>query len=262
MATPSSLSFRDECHVEPWNTPRGTVLLVHGVGESHLAWLPWVPAFSRKYRVLIPDLPGCGDSPARNGVSKWSMEALADVLFEFVDRLAITNVHLVGAKFGGTLALTAAARHPNQAQTLTVLDVHVNSHNTTGTVSARDTIRREGLRKWAADSMRARLGSGASSRQLSWWTDFMASSDIEATLALMGATDALNLEPIMANIKAPTLMLTARDSPVTSIDAAERWASLVPRASLQIIEGDAYHIAAAYPDLVALRVRQFIDENS
>ncbi len=237
-------------------------MLIHGAAESGLAWRPWVPTFSRQYRVIIPDLPGCGDSPPDPLVAQWSMEALADLLRNFTDGLKIASVHLVGAKFGGTLALAAVARHPGLAQTLTVLDVHVNAHSTAGTANTRDTIRRDGLRQWADGTMRARLGSGASPQKLAWWTDYMASSDTDATLALMAAADGLALEPVMGKIKAPTLLLTTRGSAVTSVGALERWASLIPGASVGVIDGDAYHMAAAYPDRVAARVRAFIEKFS
>src|SRR5689334_15584701 len=50
-------------YTDPWkNAP--AVLLQHGFGRSSQFWYSWVPYLSRYYKVLRPDLRGCGNSAA------------------------------------------------------------------------------------------------------------------------------------------------------------------------------------------------------
>jgi hypothetical protein len=51
--------FRDDSFGEPWRTPQ-VLVLIHGALESGIVWYAWVPALAKEYRVLRPDLPGCG----------------------------------------------------------------------------------------------------------------------------------------------------------------------------------------------------------
>jgi len=261
MKTAANMRYREVCHVDPWEKPRGTIVLVHGVAECSLAWSACVPGLSRHYRVIVPDLPGCGETPAQEGRSSWSMAALSDLLAEFASRALISDVHLVGAKFGGTLALYMAAKYPDLVRTLTVLDFHASAHGTTGTASARERIGRDGIRRWVAETMPARLGTDAPPEKISWWIDYMASADTDATLALMSAVDDFELERVLRAVRARTLLLMTRNSPVASAEAMERWASLMANAAVDVVDGNAFHMAAAYPDLTARRIRSFIDQH-
>lgn len=79
------------------------VLLLHGWGHSWETWAEYVAELSAKYRVILPDLPGFGqsDSP-QNG---WSMSEYVDWLQKFLKQLAVEELHaVVGHSFGGKLA--------------------------------------------------------------------------------------------------------------------------------------------------------------
>jgi pimeloyl-ACP methyl ester carboxylesterase len=54
------------------------VLLIHGLTEDHSIWDGQVASLQQDYRVLIPDLPGSGQSPLPAGAP--SIDALADAV--------------------------------------------------------------------------------------------------------------------------------------------------------------------------------------
>ena len=43
------------------------VLFLHGLGSSSADWLPVLPAFEARHRIILADLPGHGDSDADAG---------------------------------------------------------------------------------------------------------------------------------------------------------------------------------------------------
>ena len=68
----ATIAYEDDYFGPPWQVPR-TVVLVHGNAESSRAWFAWVPRLAARYRVIRPDLPGFGQSPAPQGYG-WTVE--------------------------------------------------------------------------------------------------------------------------------------------------------------------------------------------
>ena len=79
-----------------------TLVLLHGIGMSHAAWMPVIPYLAKHRRVIAFDLAGFGQSPALPDGLEPTMENLANVLRENLQRLGIqTPVHLAGNSLGG-----------------------------------------------------------------------------------------------------------------------------------------------------------------
>lgn len=79
-------------------------------------WAPIVPALSAAHRVIAPDLRGFGETPAPGGAY-----ADADDVVHLLDVLGIERAALVGASFGGRVALEVAAKHPSRVHSLALL---------------------------------------------------------------------------------------------------------------------------------------------
>lgn len=249
-----TMAYQDHWFGEPWTTPE-TVVMVHGNSESSQAWTCWVPHFARKYRVVRPDLPGFGASP-EPGDYGWSAAELAADLVRFLDALGIARCHLIGAKYGGSACMRLAIDAPDRIATLCLFGSPVRG---SGSGNA-DLIRSKGVRQWAAETMRARLGSAASEAQLQWWAnELMGKSSARAAFAASSSRIGMELEHELAKITAPTLIVTTQESGLQSVEAVERAAKRIPRAQVIVLPGDSYHIAAVEPDLCAEHALRFIE---
>ena len=96
------------------------VVLVHGLGGSHLNWLQTGPQLARSRRVVALDLAGFGLTPA-DGRST-SVQANADLLARFVEEVVGGPVVLVGNSMGGMISLLLAADRPDLVAGLALLD--------------------------------------------------------------------------------------------------------------------------------------------
>jgi pimeloyl-ACP methyl ester carboxylesterase len=96
-----------------------TVLLVHGYGASSASWRPIVPRLAERFRVLVVDLPGFGQSDRREG--DYSPAALADALAEILDRKGVARAHVVGHSWGSSVVLAFAERHRDKLDRLAIL---------------------------------------------------------------------------------------------------------------------------------------------
>lgn len=98
-----------------------TIIMVHGFGKSKDDWLQIAKYFTPNYRVIIPDLPGFGDSSKPDNAT-YKLTSQVERLHLFAKELKLTNFHLVGNSMGGSIAGIYAADHPEMVNTLALFD--------------------------------------------------------------------------------------------------------------------------------------------
>ena len=99
------------------------VVLLHGWPQSWHEWRKVMPLLAPSYQLIVPDLPGLGDSSRPAG--GYDKKTLASDLLEMVDRLGLQRFHLVGHDWGGPTAFALACAAPERVRTLAILDVTV-----------------------------------------------------------------------------------------------------------------------------------------
>jgi pimeloyl-ACP methyl ester carboxylesterase len=96
------------------------VVLVHGLGGSHLNWDLLAPLLREHARVLAVDLPGFGRSEP--GGRQASVPANVAVLHRFLTEVVGEPVVLVGNSMGGMISILATGEHPAAVRGLVLLD--------------------------------------------------------------------------------------------------------------------------------------------
>ena len=97
------------------------VLLLHGWPQTWFEWRKVLPLLAGQHRVIMPDLPGLGDSS--RPLEGYDKKTLALDLVEMCEQLQLGRFHLVGHDWGGPTAFALARAHTAQVRTLTILDV-------------------------------------------------------------------------------------------------------------------------------------------
>jgi pimeloyl-ACP methyl ester carboxylesterase len=95
------------------------IVFVHGLGGCWQNWLENIPHFARRHRVLAPDLPGFGFSPA----PPWevSIPAYGRLLLDFCDALEVRDCAVVGSSMGGFISAEAAIEQPQRFEKLVLV---------------------------------------------------------------------------------------------------------------------------------------------
>src|SRR5882672_10845246 len=96
-----------------------TMVLVHGLGGSHVNWMAVGPALAAHARVLAPDLAGFGRTPLVGRSAH--VHANHALLARFVDAVAGGPAILVGNSMGGLIAMMEAARRPAKVARLVLV---------------------------------------------------------------------------------------------------------------------------------------------
>jgi len=96
------------------------LVLVHGLGGSHLNWMAAAPLLARHSRVLAPDLIGFGRTPLAGRQPR--IRANQRLLGRFVDEVAGRPAVLVANSMGGLISLLEAAERPERVAGLVLVD--------------------------------------------------------------------------------------------------------------------------------------------
>jgi pimeloyl-ACP methyl ester carboxylesterase len=109
-----------ELHWREWGDG-GPVVLLHGGSGSWNHWVRNIPSLVRAgHRVLVPDLPGFGDSAAPEGTE--DADALPDLIEPALDELlADASFQLLAFSFGSLVAGFLAARLPHRVRGLLLI---------------------------------------------------------------------------------------------------------------------------------------------
>ncbi len=97
-------------------TGQGTpFLILHGWGSNSSRWEEVAQALAAKgYQVIVPDLPGFGDSAELK--YPWDTVKYVNWLDAFIKELGLRNFYLLGHSFGGALACKTAITHNQDIQ--------------------------------------------------------------------------------------------------------------------------------------------------
>lgn len=92
------------------------VILLHGSGPGVTSYANWrllIPALSKKFRVIAPDVVGFGYTEHPKDF-EYNLENWIKFIIQFMDALKIEKASFVGNSFGGALSLAVAAKHPDR----------------------------------------------------------------------------------------------------------------------------------------------------
>jgi pimeloyl-ACP methyl ester carboxylesterase len=85
------------------------LVLLHGLGESHIGWRPVIQALAAEYDVIAIDLPGFGRSGALPNSISPNAANLAAAVEDTLDDLGVSAYHVAGYSLGARVAVQLAA---------------------------------------------------------------------------------------------------------------------------------------------------------
>jgi len=95
------------------------LVLMHGIGSSSAGWLCQLESL-KGYRLIAWDAPGYGQSDFLSGTTPRASD-YAQALHDFIERLLLKDVVLVGNSLGCLMATAYAAAHPERVRSMVLL---------------------------------------------------------------------------------------------------------------------------------------------
>lgn len=103
--------------------PQGAppLLLLHGIGADKDNWTRVAATLTKRYRVYAIDLPGFGES-SKPADARYRISDQVERVALVASKLGLTRFHLGGNSMGGWISAAYAIAHPDQVQSLWLLD--------------------------------------------------------------------------------------------------------------------------------------------
>jgi len=96
------------------------MLFVHGFPEFWYSWRHQLKEFSKDYRAVAFDMRGYGDSDKPSGIFQYTLDKLVEDIDQLITELGYKKCVLVGHDWGGAVAWSYAALHPDRVEKLVV----------------------------------------------------------------------------------------------------------------------------------------------
>ena len=98
------------------------IILLHGWPETWYEWRHVIPELiANNFTVIAPDMRGLGDSEKPQ--TGYDTRSLADDIYQLVKKLGYTKIYIVGHDWGGPVAYSYAAAHPEDVKKMIILDI-------------------------------------------------------------------------------------------------------------------------------------------
>ncbi len=257
------LSFGPLTYLDNRYRERPTLLLVHGLATDKDSWLPLARHLRRQYHLLIPDLPGHGDS-IRSPSLRYDIPSQAQRLGELLDHLKVDGVHLVGSSMGGAIACELATQRAGHIASLTLIDsfglevtdspvrrfIRENGYNPLLYADNREEYRRK---------MQSNMGRPP---RLPGFALDVLSYRLVINRALntriFNDIDGNDQSPNLPQITAPTLVLWGEADTVLHPDDAEAFVAQLPHGEKRLLPGVGHAAMIEVPGTVARHISDFL----
>lgn len=253
-----------------------TLVMIHGYRGNHRG-LEAIAAGLSKYRVIIPDLPGFGQSESLEG--NHSVEAYANWLNGFARNLGIdSELHLMGHSFGSLVVGNYATRFPvgsvslvNPVSSPALLGPRAALTNLTkfyyllagfapkfaGEWLLRNKVAVMIMSVVMAKTPDRKLRSWIHNQHLSNFSDF---ASIRVATEGYKASISAHLGQYAPNIQAPVLVVAATLDDITDFETQKAVAKTYPNATFKEISGVGHLVHYEAPDKAAYFISEFLDK--
>lgn len=241
------------------------VLLVHGLGGTGTdVWKRQLADLAKEFRVIAYDLRGSGQSEVTPG--PYTIDLLTEDLRAIVAALRLGRVALVGHSMGGSIALSYAARHPEDVLALVGIGApaELPEQGRAGMATRAETVEAEGM--GAVAETVATNGVSPTFREhnpeeFQELISMLAGNDPNGYAAQCRALVGLDLVGQLGEISAPALLVSGDRDAVSPPAVTEANAALVQHGRFSIVEDCGHILTWEKPEALAAAAWPFLREN-
>lgn len=216
------------------------IVLLHGWGSNIGLFSNLIDLLSKKYTVVAMDMPGFGGS--QEPPSAWCVDDYVDFVIKFLADYDTKQVMLLGHSFGGRVIIKLNSRKdlPFSISKVILVDsagilppkTNKKSWRTRKYKMGKAILSTKIMQKLAPDALeklRVKYGSA----------DYVAASPLMRQVLVKVVNE--DLEPLLPNIKCPTLLIWGVNDTATPLSDGEKMEMLIPDAGLVKLENAGHY---------------------
>ncbi|HEY1743539.1 MAG TPA: alpha/beta hydrolase [Granulicella sp.] len=218
------------------------VLFIHGHPFNRTMWTPQVQSLRWKYRTIVPDLQGYGES-APLPTDAYTQERYAADLAALLDELGVRQACVVGLSMGGQIAMEFARAFPERTAALVLAATFAEPETPQGVVErnrAAERMETEGIVPIGAEMIPRLIGRKAIKENpaiaLKIFTMICSTSPSGAAAAVRGRAMRQDYRPGLQSFLKPAMLVLGTDDSYTSIANGEKLQASMPNCRLEIFQ--------------------------
>jgi pimeloyl-ACP methyl ester carboxylesterase len=240
------------------------VVLLHPFPANHEFWLPVSRFLASRYRLIIPDLRGHGESSLGSGPA--TMQKHASDVALVMDAIGVDRAPLIGVSIGGYTIFEFWRRFRNRVTALVLCNTKAppdNSEARSARLQAADEVLQRGTEPFFESMLPKLLGE----------TTRQSRPDlVEGALRMMrkmSAQDVAGVQrgmaerpdsvPVLKTINVPTLIVTGDEDIVTGVPEGELMKQNIHGSQMKVIAKAGHYSPWEQPEEVGRPLRQFLD---
>jgi 3-oxoadipate enol-lactonase len=237
------------------------LVLLHAFPLDRGMWQTQLAGLADVARLIAPDLPGFGESPA----APFTIEGVADAIAEFLTALNISKAVVCGLSMGGYIALALARKHPDKllglilADTRAGVDDRIAKANRTKSIALVNEQGTAALFETMAPKVLSELIHTSKPDVVARVKALAAKQPTASVVAALAALrDRPDANDGLKAIAVPTLVLVGEFDAVTPPLAAANLSAQIRRSTLLHIPGAGHLSNIENPDAFNAAVCGFV----
>ena len=215
------------------------LVILHGWGCCKEMFAPIAEHLARRYTVVVPDLPGFGESPEPS--RPFSVDDYTDTMIDFIKSFGFDTVSLLGHSYGGRIIIKLFSKGdlPFEIERVCLVDAAgikpkkslAQKLSLLCYKGGRRILSLPPLQKLFPDAIekwRAKRGSA----------DYNSASEVMKKTLVLAVNE--DLTDCLKNITAPTLLFWGDKDDATPLSDAKIMEKKIPDAGLVVLKGGSH----------------------
>jgi pimeloyl-ACP methyl ester carboxylesterase len=263
---PSTRVKSGDAEIVYWSVGDGPpVVLLHPFPANHTFWLPVAEEVSTRFRVILPDLRGHGDSDAGEGPA--TMEKHAADVARVMDDAEIGRAPMIGVSIGGYILFEFWRRYRSRIIALGLCNTKApadNAESRAARLQAANDVLERGTEAFSQSMIPRLLGKTTRENRPDLvdealrMMDKMSPQDVAQVQR--GMAERADSVETLKTINVPTLIVTGDEDPMTGISEASLMHELVPQGELRVIARGGHYSPWEQSREFSNLLRQFLEK--
>lgn len=228
----------------------GCLLFLHGWRSEAKVWLPIISNLKNIGAAIYAiDLPGFGGSQVPSAAM--TVGDYAEVVKDFIEKLGLKNVVIIGHSFGGRVGIKLAAQKPEIVSKLILVDSagFAMGHNKKSLMSAAAKIAKPFFKPKFMQGFRKKIYQNIGAE------DYVATPELQKTFVNIVSED---LTEDMKKINCLTLIINGENDADTPVEFGKKMNGLILGSEFVIIKDAGHFSFLDQPEEFILKLSNFI----
>jgi 3-oxoadipate enol-lactonase len=239
---------------------RPVLIMCNGLMTNLSMWDTTVPALTDRFQVLRYDHRGHGQTSVTPG--PYSIELLANDAIGLMDALGIPKAHIMGLSMGGMIGQQIGARFPNRVLSLLLCNTASEMPPRSLWEERLTIARAQGIIGLADSTIRRWFTAPFIERSpeiIAKIREMILATPLEGYLNCAAAIRDMAQTTLLLKIKSPTLIITGRQDPATTVEQSMVLNRMIDTSRLGIIENAAHLSNIEQPEIFNREICSFLD---